>query len=131
MTKRMLQVASVAYRKQHGRNFSTFCPSNLYGPGDHFGKESSHFVASLIHKVSVAEEGEEMELWGTGKPLRQQLYVEDLCKLIPVLLESHNTELPLIVAPDENLSIKEMANSLNHELGKKIIFKFEKSFVYC
>ena len=58
MAKRMLHVQSCAYRKQYKVNYSTFCPSNLYGPGDHFGNESSHFVASLVHKVATAEMAE-------------------------------------------------------------------------
>tara|TARA_R100000951_G_scaffold82681_2_gene70345 strand:- start:424 stop:1368 length:945 start_codon:yes stop_codon:yes gene_type:complete len=123
-TKRMLHVASMSYRKQYGRNYSTFCPSNLYGPEDHFGKESSHFIASLIHKVSNAINGQKIELWGTGAPLRQQLYVQDLCVLIPMLLKTHNTDLPLIVAPNENLSILDMANILNSQVDKEIFFYF-------
>lgn len=124
MSKRMLQVASCAYRKQYGRNYSTFCPSNLYGPEDHFGKEASHFVPSLIHKVSVANSGQEIELWGTGAPLRQQLYIHDLCVLIPALLELHNTDLPMIVAPYENLSIREMVDIFNSQINKNLNFYF-------
>jgi len=124
MTKRMLHVGSVAYRKQYGRNFSTFCPSNVYGPHDHFGKKSSHFVASLINKVYNAKSGDTIELWGTGNPLRQQLYVSDLCDLIPILLERHNDEIPLIVAPSENLSIYEMSQILKKQVNKNLNFVF-------
>jgi len=124
MTKRMLQVGSRAYRNQCGMNYSTFCPSNLYGPDDHFGKESSHFVAALIHKVYTATEGSEIDLWGTGLPMRQQLYVDDLCAILPVLLEVHNTEAPLIVAPKENLSILEMARTLVEQTGKNVRLSF-------
>jgi len=124
MTKRMLQVGSISYRKQYGRNYSTFCPSNIYGPGDHFDSESSHFVASLISKVANAKNGDTLSFWGTGKPMRQQLYVDDLCNIIPMLLERHNTECPLIVAPDENLTIKQMVDTMVKYSGKdiKVIF---------
>ena len=114
MSKRMLQVASISYRKQYNRNYSTFCPSNIYGPEDHFGKEKSHFIAALVEKVA---NNDIIELWGTGRPLRQQLYVDDLCEIIPILLEKHNSELPLIVAPNENLSISEMADILIEYVG--------------
>lgn len=124
MTKRMLHIASQSYRKQYGRNYSTFCPSNIYGPEDHFNKESSHFIAALIHKVSQMEDGDTLELWGSGKPLRQQLYVDDLCDIIPILLEKHNTELPLIVAPNENLSIKNMSKILLERIKKDVIISF-------
>jgi len=124
MSKRMLQVSSMAYRNQYGRNYSTFCPSNIYGPGDHFNKESSHFVAALVHKIASSKVGDTIELWGTGNPLRQQLYVEDLCDIIPLLLQNHNSNIPLIVAPNENLSILEMAKALVEISDKKLNLKF-------
>tara|TARA_B100000131_G_C18104897_1_gene607406 strand:+ start:1264 stop:2193 length:930 start_codon:yes stop_codon:yes gene_type:complete len=124
MTKRMLQVSSMAYRKQYGRNYSTFCPSNLYGPGDNFNKESSHFVAALVRKIASAKDGDVVELWGTGKPLRQQLYVDDLCDIIPILLKNHNSYMPIVVAPNENYSILEMAMFLMKHSGKDITISF-------
>ena len=120
MTKRMLHVASCAYRTQYDRNYSTFCPSNIYGPNDHFGTEASHFVAALVHKIHNAKEGDTIEMWGSGLPLRQQLYVDDLCRIIPILLERHNTDVPLIVAPSENLSILEMTRTLIEQSGKNV-----------
>ena len=118
--KRMLHLQCQAYRKQYGVNYSTFCPTNLYGPGDHFDSPTSHFVAALVSKVADAQDGDTIELWGTGAPLRQQLYVDDLCEIIPSLLECHNTDIPLIVAPSENLSIREMATMLTSQVHKNI-----------
>lgn len=105
--KRMLHVQSLAYRKEAGLNYSTFCPSNLYGPFDDFSEHRSHFVGSLIRRLAGPKNT--ITLWGTGKPLRQQLYVDDLCQIIPMLLEKHNSDIPIIVAPNENLSIRQMA----------------------
>jgi GDP-L-fucose synthase len=119
-SKRMLHIQCQAYRKQHGLNYSTFCPSNIYGSGDHYNTTSSHFVAALISKVAPLEDGDTLELWGSGLPLRQQLYVDDLCELIPMLIEKHNSDLPLIVAPDENLSINEMTTALITQLHKNV-----------
>ena len=116
----MLHIQCVSYREQYGVNYSTFCPSNLYGPDDHFDSENSHFVSSLISKVAKLNDGDTLELWGTGRPQRQQLYVDDMCRIIPILLEEHNSDVPLIVAPDENLSINEMANILIKQLNKNI-----------
>ena len=124
MTKRMLHVATAAYRKQYGLNYSTFCPSNIYGPGDHFGSESSHFVAALVDKVYSAKDGDVIELWGNGTPLRQQLYVDDLCKIIPILMERHDSSIPLIVAPNENLSIAHIAMSLIKQVKKDVRVSF-------
>jgi len=117
-SKRMLHVQSVVYRKQYGMNYSTFCPSNLYGPQDHFGSSSSHFVAALVHKFANLCDNKVIELWGTGTPLRQQLYVDDLCEIIPILLERHNSDIPLIVAPNENLSVHKMSQIIT-EVDKK------------
>lgn len=123
-SKRMLHVQSISYRKQYNVNYSTFCPSNLYGPYDHFNSEKSHFVASLITKLYKAKDNDILEFWGTGKPLRQQLFVEDLCKLIPILLKNHNTNLPLIIAPTENLSINDMINIAKKVTNKKVKIEF-------
>ena len=123
-TKRALYVQTNAYRHQHGVNYSTFCPSNIYGPNDNFDLESSHFVPAMIRKIDEAKDGDTVEFWGTGAPLRQQLYVDDLVKIIPFLLQNHNTDIPLIVSPNENLSIKEMVEIFLNKTSKdvKIVF---------
>ena len=123
-TKRALHVQTLSYREQYGLNYSTFCPSNIYGPDDHFDTEKSHFVPALVSKLAKAEDGDDVELWGTGKPKRQQLYVDDLVEIIPILLEKHNSDMPLIVAPDENLSIKEMAEIAKNKIEKNIKIRY-------
>ena len=123
-TKRALHVQTLSYRKQYGLNYSTFCPSNIYGPSDHFDTEKSHFVPALISKLVKAKDGETIELWGTGSPKRQQLYVDDLAEIIPILLEKHNSSIPLIVAPDENFSIKEMAEIANNKIEKNVEIRY-------
>ena len=119
-TKRALHVQTLSYRNQYGLNYSTFCPSNIYGPEDHFDTDKSHFVPALISKITNAENGGEIELWGTGNPKRQQLYVDDLANIIPTLLEKHNSGIPLIIAPSENFSIREMAEIANNKIEKNI-----------
>lgn len=123
-SKRLAHVQALSYRKQYGLNYSTFCPSNLYGIGDHFNSESSHFISALITKVSDANPGDVLEMWGTGSPLRQHLYVDDLCKIIPKLLKDHNTDIPLIVAPNENVSISNICSIVNKISGKNLKFVF-------
>lgn len=118
-TKRAMYIHIKAMREQYGLNYSCFCPSNLYGPGDHFEDEDSHFVAALITKVARAGAEDELVFWGDGRPLRQHLYVEDLCKIIPQLLEEHNTDLPIIVAPDENFTIAESVESLISQIPSR------------
>ena len=124
ITKRALHAQAVSYREQYDLNYSTFSPSNIYGPLDHFGEEASHFVAALVYKIANANSGDTLEFWGNGLPLRQQLYVEDLCEILPVLLEEHNSSIPLIVAPNENLTIMDMIRALVQESDKKIKITF-------
>jgi GDP-L-fucose synthase len=116
--KRSLLIQILAYRKQYGLNYSSFCPSNLYGPGDNFDLITSHFVPAMIRKFYEAKDGDKVEVWGTGKPLRQQLHVDDLAAIIPILLEKHHSEIPLIVAPHENLSIESMVSTIKKKSGK-------------
>jgi GDP-L-fucose synthase len=125
--KRSLFVQSLSYSRQCGVNYNCFCPSNLYGPDDNFDLESGHFVPNLIRKVFESGMKKNIELWGTGKPLRQQLYVDDLVQLIPVLIEKHKGDSPLIVAPNENYSIRELANLLIEQLDRdfNIVFNNE------
>ena len=123
-SKRLLVVHSNACRKQYGFNYSTFAPSNLYGPGDDFDFETSHFVSAMIRKVYEAKDGDTIEFWGSGNPLRQQLYVEDVAKIIPMILEEHNSNLPLIVAPYENLRIKEMVDILLEVTNRDVKITF-------
>jgi GDP-L-fucose synthase len=122
--KRALFVQSNAYRKQYGVNYSCFSPSNLYGPGDNFEDDSSHFIGALVRKIAEAKDGDTVEMWGTGNALRQQLYIDDLVAIIPLLLDKHNTESPLIVAPRENLSIRHMAECCVGISHKKINLYF-------
>ena len=123
-SKRALYIQIQAYRDQYGVDYSCFCPSNLYGPEDHFDLESSHFVPACIKKIHEARNNEIVEFWGTGKPLRQQLYVDDLCKAIPLLLEEHHSDIPMIVAPDENWSISDMAKICRAIMNKPLDFHF-------
>lgn len=122
--KRLLHIQSLAYNKQYNRKYTTFAPSNLYGKYDNFDSNNSHFVASLVKKLEKAEVNEEIELWGTGEPLRQQLYIDDLCIIIPLLLEKHLSNIPLIVAPNENISIKKMAKIGSNISKKQVNFVF-------
>ena len=115
-TKRCLHVHSTACKQQLGYDYTTFVPSNLYGPNDNFDPDVSHFIPALLRKIRATNSGDTIEMWGTGAPLRQHLYVDDLTHLIPRILEHHVSEEPLIVAPPENLSIKEVC-----ELAKDVL----------
>lgn len=122
--KRMLYLQSKYYSECYGVKYNTFSPSNIYGENNHSDDVKSHFIASLIKKFIKASEGEEVVFWGTGKPLRQHLYVNDLAEIIIILLDKHNSDLPLIVAPNENLSILEHINIMKKITNKNIKIRF-------
>lgn len=122
-SKRLLHVATCAYRDQYSLNYSTFAPSNVYGPEDNFDELTSHFVPACIRKFHTKRNGE-VELWGSGKPKRQQLFVDDLARAITIILKHHNNNHPLIVAPDENLSISEMASVIKEVTGSEAKIRY-------
>lgn len=123
-SKRAMLVQVNSYRKQYNLNYTTFSPSNIYGPFDNFESDKSHFVPAMVRKLIEAKNGSEVTFWGTGNPLRQQLYVGDLAIILPKLLELHNDDKPIIISPDENLSIREMIDICLSVLGKdiKVVF---------
>jgi len=123
-SKRMLHVQCLSYRKQHGLDYSTFCPSNLYGPEDSFDPNNSHFISAMIKKMHEAEKDSTVEFWGSGNPLRQQLFVDDLAEIIPDLLDKHHTGKPLIVAPEQHLSIRSMILTFKGILNKNVKIEF-------
>ena len=122
--KRNLYIQSKWYSKEFSVCYNTFTPCNVYGPHNDFDTEKSHFVSSMIQKFYHAKDGDILEFWGTGKPLRQHIYVKDLAEIIVKLLHQHTTDIPLIVAPLENLSIKEIINICREVTQKKVDIRF-------
>lgn len=128
--KRMLHVHSNAYQTQYNKNFNCVIPTNIYGPNDNFSIEDGHVIPGLIHKCYLAKkENRPLEVWGTGNPLRQFIYSEDLAKLIMwVLLESDDKDpIILSVSEDEECSIKSIAELIAKEYNCKIEFDVSKS----
>jgi nucleoside-diphosphate-sugar epimerase len=74
----------------------------------------------MISKIDAVQNGDTVEFWGTGKPLRQHLYVKDLAKIIPILLKKHNSDVPVIVAPDENVSIDDAVKKFINIVKKDV-----------
>lgn len=105
----ILQVQS--YRRQHGRKWISAMPTNLYGPGDNFHPEHSHVLPSLIRKFHEAKttNAPTVDLWGSGKPLREFLYVDDLASACLFLLENYDSPDTINVGVGEDLSIHDLA----------------------
>ncbi len=115
-----------AYRRQYGCSFIAAMPTNLYGPGDNFDLENSHVLPALIRKFHTARENSEasVTLWGTGKPLREFLHVDDLADACLFLLENYDEEEIVNIGVGDDLSIAELANIVRDVVG------FEGEIVY-
>ena len=116
--KRMLEVQSRAYRDQYGCNFVTVVPCNIYGPHDNYNLDSGHVIPSLIHKCYLAKEnGTDFEIWGTGKPYREFIYSADVGYITQWVLENYDDPEPLIISPDEEISIATIAQEIAWRMG--------------
>ena len=100
-----------AYRRQYGCDFITAMPANLYGPGDNFDPASSHVIAALLHKAHEAKTAgaEALAVWGSGRPRREFLYVEDLADALAFLLQSYSQEAHVNVGAGKDIAIGELA----------------------
>jgi GDP-L-fucose synthase len=110
-----LDVQCRAYNEQYNCNFVTVIPTNIYGPHDNFNLEDSHVIPALIHKCHQAKRaGVDFVVRGSGKPLRQFIYSEDLARLILRVLFSDVKE-SVILSPSREYSIREIATAIAGE----------------
>jgi GDP-L-fucose synthase len=112
LAKKMLLVQAQAYRQQYAQNVIYLMPVNLYGPGDNFDPESSHVIPALIRKFIEAREtgAPEVEIWGTGKPTREFLYVDDAARAIVLAVERYDGDEPVNLGAGREISILDLAN---------------------
>jgi len=108
-----------AYRRQHGADFISAMPTNLYGPGDNFDLESSHVVPALIRKAHEAKvRGDEaMVLWGSGRPRREFLHVEDCADALVFLLQHYSGESHVNVGTGREVTVAELAETVCKVVG--------------
>src|SRR5436189_779795 len=111
LAKKMLLVQAQAYRQQYGFNAIFLLPVNLYGPGDNFDPETSHVIPAIIKKCldAVDSGAREVFLWGTGKPTREFLYVDDAAEAVVLAAERYNGADPVNVGYGSEISIKDLA----------------------
>ena len=129
--KRMLEVQSKAYREQYGCNFVCVIPTNIYGPHDNFSLEDGHVIPALIHRCFLNKKNNDnFVVKGTGKPLRQFIYSDDLAKLIMWVLENYNENEPIILSVDEEdeVSIGDVAKIIANEFDYKEQMVYDTSF---
>lgn len=129
VTKRALLAQIQAYRTQFGSKFFAVIPCSLYGPNDDFDEQSGHFIAALIRKIHQAKASgqKSIKLFGSGRPLRQFMYSEDLAKIVLLLLERYDGDGPINIGPRENLSIRQIAAVALKALGvERLAIEFDK-----
>ncbi len=120
LTKKMLAVQGEAYKKQYGLDSIHLILTNLYGPGDSYNTERSHVVAALVRKWVEAEiaRAPTIEVWGTGKPVREFIYVEDCADAIVLAAENyHDVTMPLNIGTGIGTSIRDLVEAINDVTG--------------
>lgn len=112
LAKKMLLVQSQAYRAQYGFNSIFLLPVNLYGPGDNFDLASSHVIPALIRKCLEAKEKNQgkINVWGTGAPTREFLYVDDAAEGIVMAAERYDGGEPVNLGSGTEITIKDLLN---------------------
>jgi len=119
IAKKTLLVQLQAYRDQYGLNGIYLLPVNLYGPGDNFDPGSSHVIPALIKKcVDAVRKGDStIEVWGTGEPTREVLYVDDAAEAIVLAAEKYDGREPINLGSGKEISIKELVQVIASETG--------------
>ncbi|TCT44591.1 GDP-L-fucose synthase [Martelella mediterranea] len=110
-----------AYRKQHGRDYISAMPTNLYGPGDNYDLNASHVMPALIRKAHEAKEAgaKEITVWGTGKPLREFLHADDCADALTFLLKHYSGYDHVNVGSGSEISILELTKLVCRVVGFK------------
>lgn len=118
-----------AYRKQYGFDAICAMPTNLYGPGDNYHPENAHVVPALIrrfHEAKVAN-APEVVVWGSGKPLREFLHVDDLADALLMLMQRYSSEQIVNIGSGEEVSIAELAQLIATAVGYDGAIRFDAS----
>lgn len=118
-----------SYRKQYGFNAISLMPTNLYGPYDNFDPENSHVIPGMIKKfLDAKKENVNPVVWGTGSPLREFLYVDDLADASIFLMNNYDGESHINVGSPDEVSIKTLANMIKEKIGleKELIWDTTK-----
>lgn len=135
-TNRAYAIAKIAaiemcdhYRSQHGSNFISAMPTNMFGPGDNFDLQSSHVLPALMRKMIEAKDAgsPSAEIWGSGTPLREFLYADDLAEACLFLMDSFSEPGPVNVGTGKEISIRDLALLIKDIVGFEGDLTFDAS----
>ena len=127
--KRMLEVQTTIYNNEKDTNYICVIPTNIYGEGDNYSLEDGHVIPALIHRCYLAKKNnEDFIVKGSGKPLRQFIYSQDLSKLFMWTLENFREKNPLILSIKDEISIEKVARLISREFNYEDRIKFDTSF---
>ena len=117
------------YSNQYNLNYFTLMPCNVFGPEDNYNLETSHFIPALIKKIHIAKVKKKnfITLWGSGKPLREVIFSEDLADACLYMMRKKHKKNLINIGTDIEFSIKQFANIIMNELDYKVKINFDKS----
>src|SRR5262249_25607978 len=118
-----------AYRRQYGCDFISAMPTNLYGPNDNYDLQSSHVLPALIRKFHEAKAADAPSItcWGSGSPLREFLYFDDLARACVFLMEKYSEEQFINVGSGIEATIRELAELVKRAVGFKGTIQWDQS----
>lgn len=117
------------FKRQYEDNFISCMPTNLYGPNDNFDLNNSHVLPALMRKFHEAKinNSKAVEIWGSGKPLREFLYVDDMADACVFLMENYDGEVHVNIGTGEEVSIRELSELIGEVIGYKGELKFNSN----
>ena len=127
--KRLLDIQTRLLHEQHGCRFTTLTPVTMYGPHDNWDLGDGHVLSALVHKCFLAKrDGTPLEVWGSGRPVRQFIFVEDVARFLLQALDRTDDPETVILAPDDGITIRELAQEIAQVMGFQgsLVFNTEK-----
>ena len=118
-----------AYRQQHGKDFVSVVPANLYGPGDRFDAESGHVIPGLMMRADAARRSgaPELSIWGSGKALREFMHVDDCADALTFLMQTYSDPQLINVGTGQEISIGDLARAMAQVVGFEGRLAFDAS----
>ena len=129
IAKKGMLVQAQAYRQEFGFNAIYLLPVNLYGPNDNFDPDSSHVIPALIKKCmdAQAQQRDTIQLWGTGRPTREFLYVDDAAEAIVLATERYDQPDPINIGSGSEISIRDLAQLITRLTGFQGAIQWDES----